>query len=78
MTNIIPPRIEKFRKDIAAVIPCWPDEPGVRRELEALPLDKLLRIYLNWTRRHIPPRPRKITFVPTFGVRLARKNGAMT
>ena len=62
----VPPRIDDFRARLAARIPCWPDEPTVRAELEQKQLDEVVRVYLNWARRFIPKRPREVSFSPSF------------
>jgi hypothetical protein len=72
-----PPRIARLRTYMVENIP---SRPGHRadalRELRQLPLIKLLHAYLKWAYRLVPPRPRKVSFTPSFwGSPVARSHG---
>jgi hypothetical protein len=62
-----PPRIARLRSEIVAAIPCLPKhEAEARRELGELRFDNLLRAYLRWAYRFVPPEPRQVSFAPSF------------
>jgi hypothetical protein len=52
------PRLRAFHDELAAEIPCFPDE--ARTDLQAMPLSSLLIHYLNWADRIISSRSRKV------------------
>jgi hypothetical protein len=50
-----------FEEDIHRhVIADLPHDPAHAAELQAMPMRDLLDIYMNWSHRFVPPRPRRI------------------
>lgn len=64
--NALSPRLEGLKAQLVATIPCEPDTAEGKRELEAMPLVRLMAHYMNWVDRLIAPRPRKVTFAQGF------------
>jgi hypothetical protein len=60
-----PKRIKKFRFEVAKIIPKFPNDKATLQVLLDKPLGSLLINYLNWARRLISIRPRKIVIEPT-------------
>lgn len=60
------PRLLRFRDELIAAVPCWPDTAKVRAELDRYELNTLLVIYTNWADRRIRPDKRKVVYAPGF------------
>jgi hypothetical protein len=66
-TSAEPIRVANLRTDILAAIPYKRGhEKAARQELEAMALNQLLAIYLNWAHRFIPRHKRRVQYVPDF------------
>jgi hypothetical protein len=75
-TENLPPRVETLRSALASEIPCSPNSPEVRAELDALPMGRLLSIFYNWAGRLIPQRRRTLDFASGFWDERALRNEA--
>lgn len=53
-------RVEKLRQEIAAAIPCFPNDRTTRDHMRAKHLGDLLIDYVNWRSRFVGTRPRSV------------------
>lgn len=61
---MLPTRIEQLKNDILRDIPVAKDE--VKNRLRELPFPFIMLVYVNYARRFITARPRKISYSPSF------------
>ncbi len=66
--KILSPRLEALKANLIGDIPA---EAAARDELSALPLVRLIAIYLNWVDRLIAPRKRAVSFASGFFEKIA-------
>jgi hypothetical protein len=52
------PRLGRFRKKLADLIPCDPEDARV--DLHKIAPRELVRCYVNWADRYVAPRPRRV------------------
>lgn|GEM_PF-6397083 len=58
---------------MVASVPCTPETPVARAELDALRLPGMIMKFTNWARRLVPQRPRTFEFAPGFWDGLTRR-----
>ena len=66
MTADLSLRMRELHQHLANIIPCFPDEEWVRKELRAIHLGEALLVYLNWMSRMVAPRQRTVSYTDVF------------